>query len=79
MVQLVDFVLMKRIFIKRIKESKETTKCMVQRERVTRSGLELNPGFKVINILMILNGIEGVLTVGQACTQISFHHVRRNY
>jgi hypothetical protein len=42
------------------------------------SGMELNPVFKEINTLKILNGIKGVVTSRQDSTQLSFHFVKRN-
>ena len=44
----------------------------------TGSGKELNPLFKEINRLKILNGIKGVIASDQDPTQISFHFIIRN-
>jgi hypothetical protein len=39
---------------------------------------KLNPVFKEINRLKILNGIKGVVTSGQDPTQLSFHFIKGN-
>ena len=43
------------------------------------SRTEVNPMFREINRLKILNGIKGVVTLGQDPIQLSFHLVKRMF
>jgi hypothetical protein len=47
-------------------------------KRAPGSGMELNPVFKEVNKWKLLNGIKGVVTLGQDPTQLSFHLMKRN-
>ena len=42
------------------------------------NGVKLNPEFKEINRLKILNKIKGVVTSGQDSTQLCFHLLKQN-
>ena len=48
-----------------------------KRKGALENGLELNPVFKGINRLEILNGIQGVLTSEHDPTQLSFNLMKK--